>query len=64
MHFNDVFAPTFSQLLQSLSAESIPFLIIGGHAVGVHGYVRATKDLDIWIEPDERHAIAWGVVCV
>ncbi len=60
MHFNDVFDPTFSQLLQSLSAESIPFLIIGGHAVGVHGYVRATKDLDIWIEPDERHAMALG----
>lgn len=60
MHFNDVFAPTFSQLLQSLIAEAVPFLIIGGHAVGVHGYVRATKDLDIWIEPDERHAEALG----
>jgi hypothetical protein len=58
MHFNDVFTPTSSRLLQSLIAESVPFLIIGGHAVGVHGYVRATKDLDIWIEPNERHAVA------
>jgi len=60
MHFNDVFTPTFSQLLQSLLAEAVPFLIIGGHAVGIHGYVSATTDLDLWIEPDERHTKPLG----
>ncbi|NJN84874.1 MAG: hypothetical protein HC802_23020 [Caldilineaceae bacterium] len=58
MPSNNVLEAHFSQLLQSLNAEAIPYLIIGGYAVIVHGYVRATKDLDIWIEPNERHAEA------
>ena len=58
MSFKNVLEENFSRLLRSLNAEGIPYLIIGGFAVILHGYVRATKDLDIWIEPDERHALA------
>lgn len=60
MPSSNVLDQHFSQLLQSLNAEGIPYLIIGGYAVIVHGYVRATQDLDIWLEPDERHAEALG----
>lgn len=60
MPSSSVLNPTFSRLLQLLSAEAIPFLIIGGYAVIAHGYVRATKDLDLWIESDERHTEALG----
>jgi len=28
-------------------------LLIGGYAVGYHGYPRATADIDIWIELEE-----------
>jgi hypothetical protein len=28
-------------------------LLIGGYAVGYHGYPRATADIDIWIEPEK-----------
>jgi hypothetical protein len=45
-----------------LNVENIPYLIIGGFAVIVHGYVRATKDLDLWIELDEHHTEALGRV--
>lgn len=34
-------------LLQELIAEEVDFLIIGGVAVGYHGHVRATKDVDV-----------------
>src|SRR2546421_1743057 len=34
-------------LLSTLARSSLRFVIIGGIAVGVHGYVRATKDLHI-----------------
>jgi predicted nucleotidyltransferase len=62
MRFSDVFPKTFSRLLRLLNEHNVPYLIIGGHAVGFHGYVRATKDLDVWIEPDERHALALRAV--
>ncbi len=38
-------------LLLSLTAANVEFVVIGGVAVGVHGFVRATKDLDIVPDP-------------
>jgi hypothetical protein len=58
MHSNVVFGETFSQLLRSLNDNRVPYLIIGGYATGFYGYVRATKELDLWIEPDEQHTVA------
>ena len=34
-------------LLDVLSNHKVPFVIIGGHAVTYHGYVRATEDTDV-----------------
>jgi hypothetical protein len=34
-------------LLVTLTSAQVDFIVIGGIAVGVHGYARATKDLDI-----------------
>jgi hypothetical protein len=34
-------------ILQALRDHHVPFLVIGGHAVVFHGYVRATEDVDI-----------------
>lgn len=34
-------------LLNSLAGAGVPFVIIGGHAVNFHGYVRTTEDTDI-----------------
>jgi predicted nucleotidyltransferase len=39
-------------ILDALADEGVEFLIIGGVAVGFHGYVRATKDVDIVPAPD------------
>lgn len=39
-------------LLAALDAASVRFVVIGGFAVGAHGYPRATKDLDIVPDPD------------
>ncbi len=38
-------------LLLALSGAQVRFVVIGGVAVGVHGFVRATKDLDIVPDP-------------
>ncbi len=34
-------------LLDVLSNHNVPFVVIGGHAVTYHGYVRATEDTDV-----------------
>ena len=34
-------------LMAVLARHGVPFVVIGGHAVGVHGYPRATQDTDI-----------------
>jgi hypothetical protein len=42
-------APDFN-LPDVLKRHGVPFVLIGGHAVNVHGYVRNTEDTDIiWI---------------
>ena len=38
-------------LLLALTSARVEFIIIGGVAVSVHGFVRATKDLDIVPNP-------------
>jgi phage replication-related protein YjqB (UPF0714/DUF867 family) len=39
----------FKEFLKLLRDHRVEYLLIGGYAVGCHGYARATDDLDIWI---------------
>jgi hypothetical protein len=45
--------PDLADFVQALSRHGVEYLVVGGHAVGFHSRPRATKDLDIWIEPSE-----------
>lgn len=38
----------FRDVLHALFAENAEFLVVGAYALAVHGYPRATGDLDIW----------------
>jgi hypothetical protein len=46
----------FAEMLSALSAAGVEFLIVGVHAVAVHGRPRATGDLDIWVRPTPENA--------
>jgi predicted nucleotidyltransferase len=39
----------FREFLRLLSAHGVEYVVVGGYAVGFHGYPRATNDLDVWI---------------
>jgi hypothetical protein len=41
--------PDFKEFLRLLEAHGVEYLLIGGYAVGYHGYPRATVDMDIWV---------------
>ena len=43
-------------MLAFLQEEGAGFLVVGAHALAVHGHVRSTGDLDIWVRPDSDNA--------
>jgi hypothetical protein len=45
----------FFDLLRVLSERRVELVVIGGLAVALHGYVRATKDIDIVPEPSREN---------
>ncbi len=49
-------SPDFLDLLTALNDADARFLLVGGHAVGLHGLPRATKDFDLWIEASPDNA--------
>lgn len=46
----------FKEFLKLLKAHQVEYLLIGGYAVGYHGYPRATADMDIWIAMNPTNA--------
>ena len=49
--------PIFASVFLALDEAGVPYLVIGGHAVVLHGHLRNTFDLDLLI-PDSKLAIA------
>lgn len=46
----------FKEFLRLLEANNVEYLLVGGYAVGLHGYPRPTGDIDFWISRDEVNA--------
>lgn len=46
----------FRDLFAEFNAFRVEYLVVGAHALAVHGHVRATRDLDVWIRPDPENA--------
>jgi hypothetical protein len=50
--------PDFKELLSAFNAHQVRYLIVGGYAVSFHAQPRATKDIDILIDPSEENSKA------
>jgi len=48
----------FVELLAILNAHKVRYLVVGGYAVSFHAQPRATKDLDLLVQPDLPNATA------
>jgi hypothetical protein len=46
-------------LIKAFNTSGVKYLLVGGFAVNVYGYSRATGDVDFWIEdtPENRNAL-------
>lgn len=49
----------FKEFLRLLNETEVQYLLVGGYAVGYHGYPRATADMDIWVavSPDNAEKL-------
>ena len=45
----------YEEFIAALNAHGVRYLVIGAHAVAFHARPRATKDLDILLEPTPAH---------
>jgi hypothetical protein len=52
--------PDWSELIGLLCAERVRFVVVGAHALAVHGRPRATGDLDILVDPTPANACRLG----
>ncbi|WP_291042407.1 nucleotidyltransferase [Dyadobacter sp. 50-39] len=48
-HSMDISSEDVLQLLKSLNQNQVRYLLVGGMAGVVHGHIRTTLDMDIWI---------------
>jgi hypothetical protein len=46
----------WAEVLDALADAGARFLIVGAHAMAVHGVPRGTQDLDVWIDPAAENA--------
>lgn len=46
----------FKEFLRLLDDHDVRYLIVGGYAVGFHGYPRSTGDMDVWVETTPENA--------
>jgi predicted nucleotidyltransferase len=46
----------FKELLRLFNENGVKYLLIGGYAVSIHGYVRATNDIDLVVSNDPQNA--------
>jgi predicted nucleotidyltransferase len=53
-----MFSQDFKELLSAFNEHQVKYLIVGGYAVAIHAQPRATKDLDLFVQPDPDNARA------
>ena len=46
----------FRDFLNCLNEAGVEYLIVGGHAVAYYGYVRPTRDMDVWVAVSPKNA--------
>lgn len=51
----DISRDEVKDLFQSLNSHQVKYMLVGGMALAMHGYVRATQDLDLWVRVDANN---------
>jgi hypothetical protein len=52
--------PDWNEFIGLLNCHRVRYLIVGAHALAIHGRPRATQDLDVLVEPTADNAARLG----
>ncbi len=47
----------YKEMLSCFSDEKVEYLLVGAHALAVHGHPRATKDIDFFVRANADNAV-------
>jgi hypothetical protein len=53
----DINDPYYIEVLTALNTREVKHVLVGGLAVGYHGYARYTGDMDLWLEPSKENMV-------
>lgn len=51
-----LFNEDYRDMILCLQAEGVEFMLVGGYAVGLHGWPRTTFDIDFWVLSNPSNA--------
>jgi hypothetical protein len=51
----DLFNRDFQDFIEALNNEAVEYILVGGYAVILHGYIRSTADMDVWVNKTIRN---------
>lgn len=52
----EVLNQDYAEILRAFTEGGVRFLLVGAYAMGIHGYPRATGDIDLFVEPAQENA--------
>lgn len=53
----NLFNTDFLEFIELLEKHDVDFLLVGGYAVILHGYIRSTGDLDLWVHKSSENYV-------
>lgn len=45
----NLFNQDFQDFIEALNKAAVEYILVGGYAVILHGYIRSTADMDVWV---------------
>lgn len=45
----NLFNQDFQDFIEALNKTGVEYILVGGYAVILHGYIRSTADMDVWV---------------
>jgi len=52
---SNLFNRDFQDFITSLNKNHVKYILVGGYAVILHGYIRSTADMDIWVRKSKEN---------
>jgi hypothetical protein len=51
----NIFNSDFRDFISALNNNTVDYILVGGYSVILHGYLRTTGDLDIWVNKKKKN---------